>query len=143
MTDLYTLEHDSTYAFTAADGVPDGEAHTTEDLAEEKFSSTSDQTTHTGNNSTTSAVSSTLKHILTRLDSLLAVLMTCKARECTHPWEVLHPQGNVLTLQDALDAEYDEFYEVQQERVHFIKCERGYIYESEGPHGVKAYSIDY
>ncbi|KIW77304.1 hypothetical protein Z517_09750 [Fonsecaea pedrosoi CBS 271.37] len=82
----------------------------------------------------------TLQHLISRLDSLVMVLKTCKGRTCTHPWETLHPHGEVGNLQDALDARYDDFYELQQERVRFEKCEKGYILESEGPRHVKAFS---
>ena len=64
------------------------------------------------------------------------LLKTCKARQCTHPWEILHPAGDVRNLHDALRAEYDDFYERQQQRVEFSRCEKGYIKESEGPEGV-------
>ncbi len=82
----------------------------------------------------------TLHALLARLDSLLLVLKTCKARACTHPWEVLHPAGDVRDLHDALRPEYDDFYETQQDRVSFSKCEKGYILESEGPTGIKSYA---
>jgi len=76
--------------------------------------------------------------LISRLDTLLAVLRTCKGRACTHPWEVLHPAGDVRSLQDALDTRYDDFY-AEQERVYFTQCEKGYIEESEGPSGVKVF----
>ena len=83
-----------------------------------------------------------LYHLLARLDSLILVLKTCKARECTHPWEVLHPDGQVKDLHDALHERFDDFYEVQQKRVSFSKCEKGYILESEGPIGARACTIE-
>ncbi|KAI1626105.1 arylsulfatase [Exophiala viscosa] len=83
-----------------------------------------------------------LSSLLPRLDSLILVLKTCSSRECTHPWEVLHPSGHVKDLHDALDSRYDEFYEVQQERVSFSKCEKGYILESEGPSDIKRFSLE-
>jgi N-acetylglucosamine-6-sulfatase len=43
-------------------------------------------------------------------------------------------------LHDALDSRYNGFYEIQQERVQFEKCEKGYILDSEGPRNVKAFS---
>jgi len=82
----------------------------------------------------------TLQGLLSRLDALLLVLKTCKARACTHPWEVLHPLGDVKDLHGALRSEYDDFYEIQQHRVSFSKCEKGYILDSEGPTGVKSYA---
>ena len=74
----------------------------------------------------------TLKHLIPRLDALLMVLKTCEGRQCTHPWEYLHPKGDVLDLHDALHRTYDEFYEEQMQRVEYGKCEKGYILESEG-----------
>ncbi|CAJ2507553.1 Uu.00g087390.m01.CDS01 [Anthostomella pinea] len=139
MKNLYAHEHSSAFEFRPASR--HGGEHTDEDLTEEIFPSTSGSTAHTTNNNTTAAPS-TLKHIISRLDSLLMVLKTCKGRECTHPWEVLHPEGNVRDLHDALDEEYDHFYETQQRRVHFTKCEKGYIIESEGEVGAKAWPVD-
>ncbi|KAK8212924.1 hypothetical protein M8818_003089 [Zalaria obscura] len=83
-----------------------------------------------------------LYHLLSRLDSLVLVLKTCKGRSCTHPWETLHPSGDVQTLHDALNKTFDDFYETQQERVQYSKCEKGYIFESEGPSDVKAFPIE-
>jgi hypothetical protein len=76
------------------------------------------------------------------LDSLILVLKPCKARDCTHPWEALHPDEKAKDLHDVLDEEFDNFYEFQQSRVSFSKCEKGYILESEGPTDVKAFSIE-
>ncbi|OTA23130.1 hypothetical protein BTJ68_14268 [Hortaea werneckii EXF-2000] len=81
-------------------------------------------------------VTVSIPRLISRLDTLLIVLKTCKGRQCTHPWEVLHPEGDVQDLHDALNSDFDEFYEVQQ-RVYFEKCEKGYIAESEGPDGPK------
>lgn len=77
--------------------------------------------------------------VLHRLDALLMVLKTCRGRECTHPWEMLHPKGDVHDLKDAADPIYDHFYEHEQQRVKFDKCEKGYILESEGPLHIKPY----
>lgn len=70
--------------------------------------------------------------LVSRLDSLLFVLKSCKAKTCTHPWEALHPQGNVASLQDALSARFDVFYATQTS-VRFDRCEMGYILDAEGP----------
>lgn len=70
------------------------------------------------------------------------VLKTCRARSCTHPWETLHPTGDVRNLHDALAAKFDDFYDVKQGRVQFLKCEKGYIAESEGPREVNAWMVD-
>ncbi|KAK6421642.1 hypothetical protein LTR81_005482 [Elasticomyces elasticus] len=109
-----------------------------EELTTEVFSSTSGSTAHMANNNT---VVASMRHLVARLDSLLMVLKTCKARECTHPWETLHPDGSVRDLHDALHSDFDDFYETQQQRIEFTKCEKGYIAESEGPAGAKAWSV--
>ena len=61
------------------------------------------------------------------------VLKTCEGRQCTHPWESLFPSGEVRSLYDALDSNFDDFFKQRVERVQFEKCEKGYIPESEGP----------
>jgi len=85
--------------------------------------------------------STTLTHLIPRLDALLAVLKTCKGRVCTHPWSTLHPEDDVNTLHDALDARFNGYYEEQlkDQRVHFLQCEKGYIAESESPGEVKPF----
>ncbi|KAF2143973.1 uncharacterized protein K452DRAFT_306619 [Aplosporella prunicola CBS 121167] len=70
---------------------------------------------------------------IARLDSLLFVLKSCKSETCIRPWEALHPDGNVQNLHDALSPRFDKFYEVEQERVSFSRCELGYIIDAEGP----------
>lgn len=67
------------------------------------------------------------------------VLKSCKGRECAHPWETLHPAGNVQNLHDALHARFDEYYEERVERVRFERCEKGYLLDAEGPQVVKGY----
>ena len=69
--------------------------------------------------------------LLSRLDALLVVLKTCKARQCTHPWESLHPEGGVQTLKEALDPRFDAFYK-SQGRVVWERCEEAYVREREG-----------
>jgi N-acetylglucosamine-6-sulfatase len=49
------------------------------------------------------------------------------------PWSVIHPDGDVKTLWDAVDKRFDAFYMGVQQRVRFDKCELGYILDSEGP----------
>lgn len=36
-------------------------------------------------------------------------------------------------LHDALSSRFDPFYEKEQKRVEFDRCEAGYIVEAEGP----------
>ncbi|KAF2450826.1 Arylsulphatase [Karstenula rhodostoma CBS 690.94] len=67
-----------------------------------------------------------------RLDALLLVLKTCQASSCTDPWSFIHPEGDVVNLEDALASKYDKFY-AKQPKVSFSKCELGQILSSEGP----------
>ncbi|CEL03708.1 hypothetical protein ASPCAL04854 [Aspergillus calidoustus] len=80
-----------------------------------------------------------LSQVITRLDSILLVLKSCKGSTCIKPWDVLHPDGKVQNLQDALGSQYDGFY-ASQARVSYDRCERGYIVESEGPQEALSYS---
>ncbi|KAI1330959.1 alkaline-phosphatase-like protein [Xylariaceae sp. FL0255] len=95
------------------------------------------------NSNATLTDSTTLEQLAARLDALIQVLKTCKARTCTHPWEVLHPEGNVHNLLEALNTQYDHFYEVQQNKVHFDACLGGYLISNELPIAVIPYSGDH
>lgn len=46
---------------------------------------------------------------------------------------MLHPKGDVSGLKDALSSAYDTFYEREQSRVQFSRCEPGQILDAEGP----------
>ncbi|KEF58669.1 arylsulfatase [Exophiala aquamarina CBS 119918] len=73
-----------------------------------------------------------------RLDALLFVLKTCKADQCRFPWEQLHPSwhgSSRMTLRNALDPQYDEFYSALP-KVEFTECMMGQILEAEGPQWV-------
>ncbi|KAK2764581.1 hypothetical protein FQN54_009276 [Arachnomyces sp. PD_36] len=76
-----------------------------------------------------------ISEIVPRLDALLMVLKTCKAQDCIDPWAVLHPKGDVKSLEDALNPRYDDFYRESYETnaVSFSKCEPGQVLSSEGP----------
>ncbi|KKK22184.1 hypothetical protein AOCH_001494 [Aspergillus ochraceoroseus] len=80
-----------------------------------------------------------LFQVISRLDAILLVLKSCKGASCIEPWGVLHPDGSVQSLQDALRSQYDSFYPFQP-KVSFDRCERGYIPESEGPQEAVPYS---
>ncbi|CAK7216017.1 hypothetical protein SCUCBS95973_002662 [Sporothrix curviconia] len=74
-----------------------------------------------------------LAKVAARLDSLLFVLKSCRGRACVRPWDELHPDGDVRNLREALRPEFDAFYEVEQKRVSFSRCELGYLVDAEGP----------
>lgn len=77
--------------------------------------------------------------MIARLDALLLVLKSCKGSSCVAPWRVLHPHGDVLSLEDALATRYDEFYEQEQVKVEFSRCEAGHIVDAEGPQDANVY----
>lgn len=70
--------------------------------------------------------------LVSRVDALLLTLKACKGHVCTRPWETLHPKGDVLNLQDAMNSEYDKFYLEEQAKVTFTACKLGYLAEYEG-----------
>lgn len=74
-----------------------------------------------------------VRKVVARLDALLLVTKSCAKESCVRPWSSLHPHGNVSSLEDALSPLYDHFYEVEQRRVIFDRCESGYIIDAEGP----------
>lgn len=80
----------------------------------------------------TTSLTSNIPELVLRLDALLLVLKSCKADACINPWNVLHPQGNVKNLADAMNPEYDAFY-ASQPKVAFSECQPGYIIAAEGP----------
>jgi len=74
-----------------------------------------------------------LSKVIARLDALVFVLKSCKAQTCVRPWHALHPAGNVQNLHDALSQRFDVFYETQQKKVAFSRCEYGQLLDAEGP----------
>jgi N-acetylglucosamine-6-sulfatase len=71
--------------------------------------------------------------LASRLDALLLALKRCKGRGCVRPWEMLHSQGNVKNLKDAMHSCFDDFYERKQKKVTFEECAKGQILSIEGP----------
>ena len=81
----------------------------------------------------------TVERIASRLDALLLVLKSCKGSSCVRPWHVLHPNGDVANLKNALDAKFDEYYENAQVKVKFSRCEQGQLLDAEGPQSAFVY----
>lgn len=73
-----------------------------------------------------------LPAVQNRLDALVLALQTCQGSTCIKPWNVLHPDGSVQNLKDALAPKYDRFYE-EQPKVSYDECLDGYIVSNEGP----------
>lgn len=74
----------------------------------------------------------------TRLDALMMVLKSCKGQSCRDPWGVLHPDGSVTCLQQAMNSTFDDFYQAQPS-VSFEECALGYIVDVEGPQDANLY----
>lgn len=85
-----------------------------------------------GTKPTTLLLGVKMEQVISRLDALLLVLKSCRGQTCRAPWKVLHPEGNVETLKDALHWGFDSFYEGQV-KVEYERCEGGYIVDAEGP----------
>ncbi|KAI9345319.1 putative arylsulfatase [Obelidium mucronatum] len=68
--------------------------------------------------------------LLNRLDALLVVLKDCVGKQCSTPWNQLHPSGNVKNLGDALNPEYDGLYQATQ-RLEIKECLNGFYPENE------------
>ncbi|KAF9889507.1 hypothetical protein FE257_007217 [Aspergillus nanangensis] len=73
-----------------------------------------------------------LPTVLNRLDALVLVLQSCQGNTCIEPWHVLHPDGSVKSLRDALSPKYDRFY-LEQPKVEYEECLDGHIISNEGP----------
>uniref|UniRef100_A0A8H7NB98 Arylsulfatase n=1 Tax=Bionectria ochroleuca TaxID=29856 RepID=A0A8H7NB98_BIOOC len=73
-----------------------------------------------------------LSKVISRLDSLLLVLKSCKGSTCSLPWKSLHPEGDVTSLREALSPVFDQFYETQT-RVEWSWCNLGHVVAAEGP----------
>lgn len=50
------------------------------------------------------------RRLLDRLDALTVVLSYCRGWQCGDPWGVLHPDGGVLSLDDAMNPYFDPYY---------------------------------
>lgn len=73
-----------------------------------------------------------LKTLLPRLDALLMVTKSCSGDTCRQPWKVIHPQGDVASLSDALNTKFDDFYASVSQKVGFEECMAGYVVGNEG-----------
>ena len=65
----------------------------------------------------------------------MMVMKSCKGKSCLNPWVILHPDGNVKSLKDALNKKYDDFYmkSAEENSVSYSMCANGYIVSAEGP----------
>lgn len=75
--------------------------------------------------------SSNYRRLIQRLDALLFVLRDCVGDVCREPWKKIHSDGNVKSLSDALNEEYDNVYEGTQ-RLVIYECLDYYDPKNEG-----------
>ncbi|KAF5700677.1 arylsulfatase [Fusarium mundagurra] len=87
---------------------------------------------HDDANASAALLGTTTGQVLNRLDALMLVLKSCKGNACIEPWKILHPEGGVKSLKDALQAKFNAFYK-EQVKVRFDRCEYGYLIDAEGP----------
>lgn len=78
--------------------------------------------------------------LTTRMNGLMLLLKTCIGQGCRAPWSILHPDGSVKSLGDALDAKYDLFY-ASLPSVHFDACATQYNLANEEPFFSSNYSV--
>lgn len=78
--------------------------------------------------------------LASRLNGLMLLLKTCVGDSCRAPWSVLHGDGAVRSLADALDPRHDLYY-ASLPPVHFDVCASQYNLANEAPHFSSNYSV--
>ena len=48
--------------------------------------------------------------LVNRLDALVTVMAYCRGVTCRYPWAVLHPDGSVMSIKDAMNKNFDSLY---------------------------------
>lgn len=66
-----------------------------------------------------------VQRLVDRLDAILTVMAYCRSSSCRNPYSVLHPDGTVATLVDAMRPQYDSFYS-SRVKFGFLRCELHY-----------------
>ncbi|KAJ0359584.1 hypothetical protein COL154_008222 [Colletotrichum chrysophilum] len=79
--------------------------------------------------------------VVHRLDAVIMALKDCEGRRCSRPWSALHPDGDIVSLEQALDTKYDDFYKAQP-KMYFESCEAAFIKERESNEPVNQYGGD-
>ncbi|TKY88081.1 hypothetical protein EX895_003177 [Sporisorium graminicola] len=72
------------------------------------------------------------QRIASRLDALLLNLKTCSGSLCRRLWYNLFPEGQVTSLQQALQPQWDAYFDALP-RVHSDNCRDGYFPAEEQP----------
>ncbi|GLI61011.1 hypothetical protein VaNZ11_003273 [Volvox africanus] len=74
----------------------------------------------------TNVLSSAPAALLDRLNAVLSVLVHCRGADCSHPYAVLHPAGEVVTFAQTMEPRYDALY-ASLPRFAFATCYPGYV----------------
>ncbi|KAJ9475977.1 Arylsulfatase [Pseudozyma hubeiensis] len=72
------------------------------------------------------------ERLASRLDSLLLNLKACQGSLCRRLWYNLFPEGEVQSLEQALQSKWDDYFD-RLPRVHFDNCRDGYFPTEELP----------
>lgn len=78
--------------------------------------------------------------LATRLNGLMLLLKTCIGDSCRAPWTVLHPDGSVRSLAEALDPRHDAYYS-SLPSVRYEACTAQYNLANEAPFFSSNYSV--
>lgn len=79
--------------------------------------------------------------LTSRLNGLMLLLKSCIGDSCRAPWTILHPDGSVRTLAEALDPRYDLYYS-SLPSVHYDACATVYNHANEAPYFSSNYSME-
>ncbi|KAF7347125.1 Arylsulfatase [Mycena venus] len=73
-----------------------------------------------------------VKKVRDRLDGLVQAVKKCENGACIKPWSTLHMNGNVTTLADAMNTEFDDYYD-SLAKMKYDTCYPYYNAAAEGP----------
>ncbi|KAG1675374.1 hypothetical protein FOA52_012293 [Chlamydomonas sp. UWO 241] len=66
--------------------------------------------------------------LVNRLDAVMTVMAYCVGPSCRNPWRVLHPDGGVNYLTEAMSSVFDDFYAARR-KFTFTMCDVKYLPE--------------
>lgn len=75
-----------------------------------------------------SSSQSTAARVASRMDGLALFLKTCKGTDCRFAWRHLFPNGEVTSIKQALNKEYDQYFD-RLPKIQFTSCDLGYFSE--------------
>lgn len=66
--------------------------------------------------------------IASRMDGLALFLKTCRGADCRFAWRALFPNGEVVSMKQALNTAYDQYFD-RLPKIQFTSCDLGYFSE--------------